>query len=107
MKILRQTRSINQHSTYSVDLNIILAIHFIYIFYRFGMKLKGAREAHMNWKRARYQPNYLLKGISISIIKNIILIINRFTKKLVGKVLHLTMKELVDFQFSMISKYNG
>jgi hypothetical protein len=51
--------------------------------------------------------NTLSKGISISIIKNIILTINRFTKELVDKVFHLTVKELVDLQFSMIPKRNG
>jgi hypothetical protein len=79
------------------------------------MKLKGTREAYSendhhheitqyqriklsgykldeDWKKARHQPKHLSKGISISIIKNIVLI-NRFTKELVGKVRHLTMKE--------------
>jgi hypothetical protein len=78
------------------------------------MKLKGTREAHSENahhhettqyqrkklsgpsgkcayeldkdRKTRYQPNHLSKDISISIIK-IILIINRFTKELVGKVL--------------------
>jgi hypothetical protein len=36
-----------------------------------------------DWKRARCQPKHLPKDISV--IKNIILIINRFTKELIGK----------------------
>jgi hypothetical protein len=88
------------------------------------MKLKGTREAHSenahhheitqyqyiklrgpsgkcayeldeDCKKARYQPNCLSNRVSISIIK-IILIINRFTKELIGKIFYLTVKALVD-----------
>jgi hypothetical protein len=60
-----------------------------------GPSGKCAYELDEDWKKARYQSNHLSKGISISIIK-IILIINRFNKELIGKVLYLTVKELVD-----------
>jgi hypothetical protein len=68
---------------------------------------ENAHELDEDWKRARHQPKYLSKGISISIIKNIIQIINKFTKELLGKILHPTVKEPVDLRFSVVPKGNG
>jgi hypothetical protein len=69
--------------------------YFIYYVYKLD---KLGKEQGIN-------RNTLLKGISISIFENIILIINRFINKHMKKIFHLNLKVLVNVRFSIISKY--